>query len=153
MRSFRWDVLSLVVVDCHPGWRFRTIGRSPLECVYTSDNVRASPCGPSCPKTRPPPIVGTELEAWFPGKSDGPWLHSGDDPSGSWKILDQFIRHTLEIISSRGLMIVRVLAKFVPREKYGISIPPSKLHQLMDWVITFIRFHRFLYIPSRQSQS
>jgi len=68
-----------------------------LECVHASDNVRESRAArPSCPKTRPPPTVGTGLEAWFPGKSDGPPDFIVGYIVGmirrSWKILDRSIR-------------------------------------------------------------
>ncbi|XP_026828377.1 uncharacterized protein LOC113562626 [Ooceraea biroi] len=42
-----------------------------------------------CPKTRPPPpVAGKGLEAWFPGKSDGP-EHSGDVEGSKRKLENQ----------------------------------------------------------------
>lgn len=129
MRSFRRDVS---FASCHLGRRYRTIGRSPLECVHASDNVRASRAGLSCPKTRPPPTRAQNPRRGFQVESpDGPRPHSGgDDRSGSWKILESvlqsaFARNLYRRRPNGSLGLhVRKHSRFVfePRENCGISV-------------------------------
>lgn len=118
----------------------------PLECVHASDNVRASRATRAAQKHGHLQSVGTGLEAWFPGKSDGP--HSGGDQSGSWKILAigphphgralEIVSPTSESSDDRSCAHRACVSNTKP--VFGkIKRYPYSVKRLTDWIVTFVR--------------